>query len=284
MSFADVLPHPARVVDVAVESEDTRTFVLAPLPPVPALDAARPGQFVMLSLPGHGEAAFTPAALPGGGGRPGTVVLTVRRVGRLTGALFACESGTMVGLRGPYGRGFPEEASRPTVYVGGGCGLSPLKAAIEGQIVARPAGTPIAVVYGARTPEARIHRSALAAWTRTPDVAVLECVERPDDGWRGRIGTVVDLVEDAVRRIGADRAAVCGPAAMLRPVAERLCAAGIRPGDVHLSIERYMACATGYCGHCYVGDRYVCRDGPVFSFEELRPLADAFPPIADASS
>jgi NAD(P)H-flavin reductase len=209
MTFTDLLPRRACIERIVPESADTRTFHLKLDRPDPALDAARPGQFVMLSLLGHGEAAFTPSALPGAGGIPGVVVVTVRQVGTLTGALFALRAGATVGVRGPYGHGFPDEPDVPTVYVAGGCGLSPLKPAIVHQLAARRSGIAVAVLCGARTPGTRIHRA-----------------------------------------------------------------------HIHVAIERYMKCATGHCGHCYVNQRYVCRDGPVFTYAELQTLPDAFGGIA----
>jgi NAD(P)H-flavin reductase len=276
MTFADFVPHPARIVEIIDECPDTRTLVLGLEPPVPGFDAARPGQFAMLSLLGHGEAAFTLSALPGAGAAPGTAVMTVRQVGSLTGALFRLKAGARVGLRGPYGRGFPDEPSVPTLYVAGGCGLSPLKGAITRHISARPAGTPIAIVYGARDVRTRIHRAALAVWQQTSGVHLIECVERAEAAWPGRVGLLVEFLNEVLTRIGARRAAVCGPSLMLHRVAERLVHAGLEPEHVHVAVERYMKCGSGHCGHCYIDNRYVCTDGPVFSYAELRGLTDAF--------
>jgi NAD(P)H-flavin reductase len=273
MTARGLLPHPARIAEIAVECADTRTFVLTPHPPVSGLDAARPGQFVMLSVFGHGEAAFTLSALPGANAARGTVVVTVRRVGGLTGALFALSPGAIVGLRGPFGRGFPDDPRRPAIYVAGGCGLSPLRAAIALEVAM---GRPVAIVYGARDPEQRIHRADLAAWDRIPEVHLIECVERAGPDWWGRVGLVPDFIDEAVRLVGARRAGVCGPPAMLPLVAARLCAIGLAAADVHLALERHMKCGIGTCGHCYVNNRYVCTDGPVFSYAELRDLPDAF--------
>lgn len=276
-SLASMLPHPATIIAVRDESEDTRTFVVRLRAPVPGLDAALPGQFVMLSLLGYGEAAFTLASLPGCGAEPGTVTLTVRRVGSLTWALFASEVGARVGVRGPFGRGFPIEGiNRPTVYVAGGCGLAPVKSAIDHQLVYRRRGTPLAIVYGARTPATRILRGALAAWRGMPDVILIECVEHTDADWDGRVGVVVEFVEEAVRAVGAERAALCGPPPMLAAVAARLGETGLAPAAIHVALERYMKCGTGLCGHCYVNDRYLCTDGPVFSMAELATLPEAF--------
>ncbi len=279
------LPHHARIAEVIPESADTRTFILRLEPLVPDFDAAKPGQFVMLSLLGHGEAAFTMSRLARAGAAPGTVVLTIRQIGALTTALFALGRGASVGVRGPFGRGFPDDnLARPTVYVAGGCGLAPLKAAIDVHIVARPAGTPLAIVYGARDPDTRILRAALASWERVRDVHLIECVEHAGTQWQGRIGMVTDYIREAVAAVGAQRAAVCGPSAMLVATADQLCRAGLSVEAIYLALERYMKCGTGQCGHCYVNHRSVCTDGPVFSLAELRPLPDAFGTLDRAGS
>jgi NAD(P)H-flavin reductase len=271
-----MLPHPARITWIQTESDDTRTFVLRPEPAVPALDDARPGQFVMVSVLGAGEAAFTLSALPDGSGAPGTAVVTVRRAGRVTSALFAEKPGAAVGVRGPYGRGFPApDPSAPMLYVAGGCGLSPLKAAIDAHLSAAPRA-PVAILYGARSPATRIHRAALAAWAARPEVRLVECVEETTADWRGRRGSLGAFLEDAAAAVGARRAAVCGPPAMLAPVARRLAALGVPPDRIHVALERVMKCGVGVCGHCYVNHRYVCTDGPVFSLAELETLPDAF--------
>lgn len=273
----ELVPHAATIVAIQDESEDTRTLVLKLAAPVLALDAALPGQFVMLSLLGYGEAAFTLAELPRNGATPGTVTVTVRRVGSFTWALFACDLGDRVGVRGPYGRGFPvEHVDCPTIYVAGGCGLAPVRSAIEHQLMRRLPETPLAIVYGARTPAARILRSALAAWRTLPAVTVIEVVEHAKGGWDGRVGRVAEVVAEAARAVAAERAVICGPSAMLVATAAELRAARLAPEAVFVALERYMKCGTGLCGHCYVNDRYVCTDGPVFSLAELERLPDAF--------
>jgi len=274
--FDHFLPHPARISEILPESDDTRTFVLKLEPPVFAFDVAGPGQFAMLSLLGHGEAAFTLSGLPGLGAEPGTVVLTVRRIGSLTSALFGLKDGALVGVRGPFGRGFPQDDhSRPTVYVAGGCGLSPLKAAIDQHIARRSDSTRLAVIYGAREPRSRIHRSALGTWSDKPGITLIECVEHDEPQWPGRVGMVADFVDEAVATLGARRAVVCGPPPMLAAVAGKLVQAGIDPTEIFIAVERYMKCGTGHCGHCYINHRYVCRDGPVFPLAELQRLPDA---------
>jgi len=271
-----LVPAPARLVAVVPECSDTSTFVVRPDVPLPGLAAAVPGQFVMVSVFGHGEAAFTLSALPGAGAEAGTAVVTVRRVGALTSALFRLGPGARVGLRGPFGRGFPPSDGEPVVYVAGGCGLSPLRAAIARDL--ERDGCRVAVLYGVRDKGARIHRADLARWARVPGVTVLECVERASHEWSGRVGAVLDVVGEAVAAVGARRAALCGPPAMLPVVAHRLARLGLDPGHVHVALERYMKCGSGLCGHCYVNERFICTDGPVFSLAELQRLPDAFGP------
>ncbi len=270
------LPHPARIAAIADECGDTRTFVLALEPPVTRFDTARPGQFVMLSLLGAGEAAFTLSRLPSAGAAPGTVTLTVRRVGSLTGRLFTLPIGARVGVRGPFGRGFSSAPDVPTVYVAGGCGLAPLAAAIDAQVAMRRSATPIAIVYGAREPGTRILHRSRARWGAAQNVRVFECVERPTPEWRGRVGAVLDHLDEAIAAAGALRAAVCGPPAMLAAACARLVRAGFAPAAIEVALERVMKCGEGHCGHCYVGARYVCTDGPVFSYADLMTMPDAF--------
>ncbi len=280
MTPRNLLPHPARIVESVYESADTRTFTLALEPPDPAFDGARPGQFAMLSILGHGEAAFSFSSVPGAGAAPGTAGFTIRRVGCLTGALFDLGPGALVGVRGPFGRGFPAAlAAQPTVYVAGGCGLAPLKPAIDLHVASRPPGMPLAIVYGARDPEARILRASLSTWERAPGVVVLEYVESGGTDWWGRIGLPTEGLAEAVGLTGARHAAVCGPSVMLRLVADGLRRTGLAAEDIHLALERHMKCGVGLCGHCYVNHRYVCTDGPVFPLAELLRLPDALPAV-----
>lgn len=261
------VPTPARIAAVVPESDDTRTFVLdlaaGPLPP-PA-----PGQFVMLSLLGHGEAAFTVSSLHR---EPAvhSLCLTVRRVGELTGALFSLAPGASVGLRGPFGRGFPDwPPDAAVLFVAGGCGLAPLRPAIERRLAVRTPDAPTYLVYGAHDPGARILRADLERWRAQERVVVIDPVEESGPDWSGARGDVSSALACALAERVPDRVAACGPPGMLAAVARRLRAAGVAGADVFFAIERQMKCALGVCGRCYVEDRYVCREGPVFSLAEL---------------
>lgn len=267
VSTISYVPTPARIAAVVPESEDTRTFVLDL--PERSLRPPSPGQFVMLSVLGHGEAAFSVSSLHR---EPAvhSLCLTVRRVGDLTSALFALAPGASVGLRGPYGRGFPDVPPTASVlFVAGGCGLAPLRPAIERRLVTRTAAAATYVVYGAHDPGARILRTDLERWRGQEGVVLIDPVEESDPQWTGARGDVASALACALAERIPDRVAVCGPPGMLAAVARRLRAAGIAGDHAHFAIERQMKCALGLCGRCYAEDRFVCRDGPVFTLAEL---------------
>jgi NAD(P)H-flavin reductase len=278
------LPTTATIVRVAEESADTRTFVLEPADGASQRwRAATPGQFVMLSLLGSGEAALTLSRWQGADPPGQQICLTVRRVGGLTTALFALGAGDAVGVRGPFGRGFPAWPEYSDVlFVAGGCGLAPLRAAIQARVVTRAPAASVTIVYGARAPETRIFRADLDRWRATSHVTVLDGVERPDSAWRGRVGSVMELMDEVPGDVRPAAVAVCGPQAMMVAVARRLARAGIRADRIWLAIERQMKCGVGLCGRCYIGHRLVCTHGPVFSLDELLLLDPAFGDASEA--
>lgn len=261
------LPSPARIAAIVPESDDTRTFALdlrghALAPPVP-------GQFVVLSLLGHGEAGFSVSSLhreP----EVRSLCLTVRRVGSLTGALFDLSPGAGVGLRGPYGRGFPSfPPDAPALFVAGGCGLAPLRPAIEHRLAVRAADAPTYVVYGARAPGMRILRADLERWRVQPGVVLIDPVEEPGPRWTGARGDVASALACAIAERIPERVAACGPPDMLAAVARALRATGLPGEQVHFAIERQAKCALGTCGRSCAEDHYVCCEGPVFSLADL---------------
>ena len=271
-------PTPARIAAVVRESHDTRTFVLdlpdrAMAPPVP-------GQFVILSLLGHGEAAFMVSSLH----REAvlhSLSLTVRRVGSLTSALFGLSRGAAVGLRGPFGRGFPDfPPDAAVLFVAGDRGLAPLRPAIERRLVSRTADATTHVVYGAHDPRARILRADLERWRVQENLVLIDPVEEPAPGWTGALGDVASALACALEERIPDRVAACGPPRMLGAVARRLRSAGVPAERVFFTIEHQTECAPDVCGHCYAEDHHVCREGPVFNLAKL----DEIDPTAAGSA
>jgi len=264
-------PRAVRLVSAYDDGEDARHFTFEPVKPVPAIPA-EPGQFFMLTLPGKGEAPFTYTSVPDADGRFSAVV---RRVGLLTRELFELKAGAVLGCRGPYGHGWPTEEIRGqrVLVISGGCGLAPLAGAISH--FAKD-GTPIAVIYGARTPASQVLARERASWTNR--VPLFETFDTPAPG-ETRIGTPLIAIEDAVSALGGEPAAVltCGPEAMMNPVAEAMVKRGVPAGRIWLSLERRMHCGVGLCGHCYVAHSYACKQGPTYRWDELQMLRERAP-------
>lgn len=262
----ELTPRAARIVAHYADGEDARHLSLEPVEPeLPT--AVAPGQFLLLSVPGHGEAAFTYVRPPDARGR---FDLLVRKVGSLTSALFALAPDALLGFRGPFGRGWPlaELTDRPTLVVAGGCGLAPLASAID---VLCTRGVPVALVYGSRTETTQVLARERGRWRE--ELPCLETLDAPRDSAHLR-GTPVDHFDRAFELLGTppERALVCGPEPMMHATADALVTRGLDAAHVWLSLERRMHCGVGLCGHCYVADSYACVDGPTYRWDELRAL------------
>jgi len=268
------LPLVARIVEVREETPDTRTFSLklrdgAGRPSFGFL----PGQFLELSVFGIGEAPFCVASSPT---RPDSLQVTVRRTGRLTDALHQLGPGDEVGIRGPCGNGFDVGAarSRDLLFVAGGIGLPPLRSLIWNVLDERAEFGRVTILYGARTPSDLVYKDELEEWRRREDVEFLLTVDRAEPGWSGNVGMVPILFEQTELRPESTLAYVCGPPIMIRFVIQDLCMRGFAEDRVISTLERMMQCGVGKCNHCAIGHRYVCRDGPVFSYAQMKELVE----------
>lgn len=266
-----MLPQPWAVRTVSRETPDTFTLCLQPSDG----DGApfQPGQFSMLWVFGVGE---LPISISGDPVDAKTLSYTVRSVGAATQALVSRKPGQSLGVRGPFGAGWPLEAAqgRDVVLVAGGIGLAPLRPVIYHILRHRDRYGRLIILYGARSPRDRLYRKELANWARQQDTQVLSTVDYAGLSWRGRVGVVTSLFRFV--RIQPDHATamVCGPEIMMRLVSRELRAKGLAGKDVYLSVERNMKCAVGFCGHCQWGPHFVCKDGPVFSYGKIGPLLD----------
>lgn len=267
MTIADV-PERFRVSSSRRETEDTWTLELAPVER-PELGFA-PGQFTMLYAFGAGE---VPISVSGDPGRPRTLVHTVRAVGATTRAVCAVNEGDELGVRGPFGRGWPvaQAEGRDVVVVAGGVGLAPLRSVLYTVLADRERYGRLVLLYGGRTPDQLLYRDELSAWADRDDVEVHMIVDAADEGWRGRVGVVPGLVDQVGLDGAGATALVCGPEVMMRFAVEALVAAALPAERIFLSMERNMKCAVGHCGHCQWGPSFVCRDGPVYSWSEAEP-------------
>ena len=232
-----------------------------------ALPPFAPGQFAMLYVFGAGEVPISISAIP-----DNALVHTVRAVGSVTRALCATAEGAALGVRGPFGRGWPlaRAHGRDVVVVAGGLGLAPLRPVVHELVEHRERYGRATLVYGGRSPSELLFRDELARWRAVIDVELT--VDAPEPGWTGEVGVVTRLIRRAELDPTRTVAMACGPEVMMRFAAAALLERGVPASDIWLSLERSMKCATGHCGHCQLGPLFVCKDGPVVTHEEVERL------------
>jgi NAD(P)H-flavin reductase len=233
-----------------------------------AMPGFAPGQFNMLYAFGIGE---IPISISGDPADAGRLVHTVRDVGAVSGAIARLSPGAMVGLRGPFGAGWPVATGEglDVVFVAGGLGLAPLRPAIFQVLAQRARHGRVVLLYGARAPGDILFRTQLERWRRRLDIDVAVTVDRAGTDWRGTVGVVPRLIARAGFDPAHTVAMVCGPEVMMRFSALALQEAGVAAERIHLSLERNMECAVGLCGHCQFGPDFVCRDGPVARYDRI---------------
>jgi len=269
-----MLTQPYLVQEVGKETSDTFTLKLAPEEGQNG-SSFQPGQFSMLWVFGVGE---LPISISGDPAEHNRLVYTVRSVGQATNALVTRSVGTAVGVRGPFGNGWPVEAARgrDVIVIAGGIGLAPLRPVIYEVLKHRENYGRLVVLYGARSPRDLLYRKELAAWARHRETQVLVTVDYGGMSWRGHVGVVTTLFKYARLKPSQSVAMVCGPEIMMRFVTRELESHGLSRSDIYLSMERNMKCAVGFCGHCQYGPYFICKDGPVFPYEQMRPLLEKY--------
>lgn len=270
------LPKVAVLDRVVSEIPDVKTFFWRFQDPLEqeAFKRFRPGQFAEVSLFGVGE---FPTSLPPSPTENETF-FTVRKVGSCTSALHELKPGEKFAVRGPYGNGFPMEEyyGKNLVFVAGGIGLIPLRSAIVYALKNRGKYQRIQVFHGSKTPQELMYMPTLQEWQQTPGVECHLTVDRAADGWAGNVGVVGSLFKKPGVHVPVDNtiAFVCGPPIMFRFVIKDLLAMGFQEQNIVSTLERYMKCGVGKCGHCCIGAAYVCVDGPVFTYHQIRKLGE----------
>ncbi|NDY56890.1 heterodisulfide reductase subunit F [Desulfovibrio sulfodismutans] len=272
------LPLPVRLTKARFDTPDKslRTFGVAFEDPAHAASFRyRPGQFAELSVAGFGEAPIGIASSPTEGPE---LLFTVSRIGVVTSALHALEPGDRFGVRGPLGNGYPlaELVGKDIVVVAGGYAVTTLRSAMVWLLdpAHRAHYGRITFVYGARSPELLLYQDVWRQWMQRADVDCRVTIDNACQGWDCLVGFVPRVLKDLAPSPENAAALVCGPPAMIRfslPVFEDL---GWQPEQIFMSLENRMKCGIGLCGRCNVGNRYVCKDGPVFTKAEL----DRLPP------
>ncbi|HTT25388.1 MAG TPA: FAD/NAD(P)-binding protein [Thermoplasmata archaeon] len=263
-------PAPYRVVARHAETPDTTTLVLRPVAGG-AGPAVAPGQFNMVYAFGLGEVAVS---VSGHDVPAGEIVHTVRSVGKISRSIGAARPGEVLGIRGPYGTGWPmaEAAGRDVLVVGGGLGLAPLRPVILELLRRRADFGRVEIIVGARTPSDLLYTGELARWRAREDLRVQVTVDSAGRDWYGDVGVVTRRLPDARFDPAKTVVFACGPEIMMRKTAEALAGLGLPESAIFLSMERNMKCAFAQCGHCQFGAAFICREGPVLSYARLRPM------------
>jgi NAD(P)H-flavin reductase len=264
-----MLPRPFRLQQIYRETPDTFTMWLKPLDGSADFGFG-PGQFNMVGLPGIGE---VPVSVSGDSTQPEKLVHTLRAVGAVTQAVCHCRAGDVLSIRGPFGNCWPVEqlAGHDVVLLVGGLGLAPLRPVIYYILAHRAQLGKVVLLYGARTPQDLLYKAELEKWRGHFDLQVEITVDSPVKGWHGDVGVITTLVPRAVFNPDKVIALVCGPEIMMRFTMLELEKRQVTPEKIYVSMERNMECGIGLCGHCQLGPFFLCKNGPVFRFDQLRP-------------
>ena len=274
------LPLPIKLVENFTETEDKliHTFTLQYINEGDEKSFPyMPGQFAELCVFGKGEAPFGIASSPT---ESGFLKFSVAKVGLVSTALHLMEEGTIVGVRGPLGNYYPVEQfkGKNVVIIGGGFAFTTLRSLATYMLHPDRRGDfgKITVIYGARNPGLLLYKKELAAWEASPDIDLITTIDRAVDGWNGRVGFIPAVTEEVAPSADNAYAIICGPPVMIKftmPVLEKL---GFVPETTIMSLENRMKCGIGMCGRCNVGNKYVCKDGPVFTRAQLNELPNEY--------
>jgi len=264
-------PEMMRIVRRYDLSNDVRFFQIRPMDPEKAMALCyKPGAFMMLSNPGVGEAPFCISSTPSS---PGLLEFCIRNVGQVTSSLFRLKENDAIGVRGPYGNGFPVEKmkGKDLIITMGGMGVAPLRSLLHYALDNRGDFGEIYLLYGAKTPGEILFRKEFNDIKERKDLHALLTVDKDDTGkWPHGIGVVTTLFKD-VKHLEPENAyaAICGPPVMYKFVIQELLKLKIPKNQIVMTLERRMKCGVGKCGHCVVKHIYTCIDGPVFSYWDV---------------
>ncbi len=235
----------------------------------------RPGQCAMVSLLGKGECMFAISSSPT---RKGYIECSIMKMGKVTSALHQCEVGEILAVRGPYGNGFPvdEWKGKNLVFIGGGIGQAPIRSLINYVLDNRDEYGELKVIYGARTSADICFKEEFSELEKRDDVDVHLSIDIKEEGWTGFVGFVPDNVLNVKPSPENAIAVTCGPPIMIRFVVQNLLKLGFKDEQIFTTLEMRMKCGIGKCGRCNIGNIYVCKDGPVFSYKQIKEFPPEF--------
>ena len=270
MSRNPYQPVNGEIVEIIDESPTIKTFVVVPEEEFKFAT----GQFVELTLPGEGEAPFTPSSSPADSEK---MEITIMKAGRVTNLLHQCNKGQKVGIRGPYGNGYPIDdfVGKYIYIVAGGVGLAPMRSLFLTLLDRIKDFKSVVCRLGAKTPDDFIYKDTLfSSWQNITGVNMKLTVDEADGDWNGNVGVVTTILAPDDVDIKSAVAVVCGPPIMMKYATLKLLEFGFQAKDIYLSMEKNMSCGIGKCGHCMLGKYYVCKDGPVFAYEQIKQYPD----------
>ena len=275
MEKETLIPEVGVITDIRIDTPDVKTFrVVTPDGKKPFLHI--PGQCAMLSIPGVGEALFSITSSPT---NPDFLEFSIKKCGCVTSFLHAIEVGQYVTIRGPYGNGFPvdtEFRGKDLLFVGGGIGLAPLRSVINYCRHHRENYGKIDIVYGSRSMQDLVdYNEIITEWMTEDGIDVHLTIDREQPEWTGHVGFVPNFVKE----LGFDTnktAILCGPPIMIKFTLAGLQEIGFQKDQVYTTLEMRMKCGIGKCGRCNLGDKFICKDGPVFRFDQLEELPDEY--------
>ena len=262
-------PTRSEVLDVKTETPTIKTITLRPETSV----SFETGQFVELTVPGVGEAPFTPSSMTS---VKETLEVSVMRVGKVTERIHALRPGDTVGVRGPFGSGYPlnEFAGKEILVVGGGCGFAPLRSLMYELFDRSSQFKKLLFRGGCRTPQDFLYRQEITGWASRDDLDMKLTVDVGDESWSGNVGMVTTILDGMDVDTTAAIAVVCGPPVMMKFASLKIQELGFSDDRIYLSMEKNMSCGFGKCGHCRLGTYYTCKDGPVFRFDKIRDFSN----------
>lgn len=275
MSDNIYLPSLATITEVRMETPDISTFVVTfDNSQLRESFTYQPGQFAELSVFGVGECPIGIASSPTW---EGSLEFCVRAVGTVTNAIHDLDVGDKLGVRGPLGNSWPtkEVEGKNLLFIGGGIGMPPLRSLIHYVLDNRERYGAVEIVYGARSPQDLVYKHELKQWDERQDVDLYVTVDVGDETWDGPVGFVPPFLREINPSPENKVTFTCGPPIMIKLVVEALEEMGYADADMVTTLEMKMKCGVGKCGRCNIGDKYICRDGPVFTFEQLRRIPGA---------
>ena len=263
------LPNKVTITNIIEETPTIKTFVFKPAEPF----SFKTGQFVELSYPGIGEAPFTPSSDPN---EKDAFEVTIMKVGKVTELFHKAKIGDCLGMRGPYGNGYPIDSfkNKELLIVGGGVGLAPLRSLIYALYNRINDFKKIVICLGSRSPQDIVYKYLLEEFKKPKNVEFRLTVDRADSSWKGNVGIVTTLLDKLPLDIKQATGIVCGPPIMMKFASLKLLELGFSPKNIYLSMEKNMSCGLGKCGHCRLGKYYICKDGPVFIFDDIKDMWD----------